>query len=335
MGGSFIADNCKFGSASNKVRTVVLVGRTGNGKSTTGNSMLGRKAFKSMSSFDGVTRTTELQTAVLEDGQVLNVIDTPGLFDKSAEPQFVEKEIVRCIDMAKDGIHAVLVVVSLRSRVSMEEAATIETLQKNFGDKIAEYMILVFTGGDELEEDQDFDDYLSHSESIKGMLELCGNRRALFDNKTKDTAKKAEQLKQLLSLVDDIVMKHGGKPYTNELFDEFKKAAAKLHDQAAELNSLEGYSKEEKSERGLQIHQSYEKHLTQITDMVETKLMDTRRRLEQQLKDEQDARLKAEAAAREAQLKTDEEKCMLRERLERSQREVEVPRNRRRGCLIL
>ena len=90
-----------------------------------------------------------------------------GLFDKSAEPQFVEKEIVRCIDMAKDGIHAVLVVVSLRSRVSMEEAATIETLQKNFGDKIAEYMILVFTGGDELEEDQDFDDYLSHSESIK------------------------------------------------------------------------------------------------------------------------------------------------------------------------
>ena len=90
-----------------------------------------------------------------------------GLFDKSAEPQFVEKEIVRCIDMAKDGIHAVLVVVSLRSRVSMEEAATIETLQKNFGDKIAEYMILVFTGGDELEEDQDFDDYLSHSETIK------------------------------------------------------------------------------------------------------------------------------------------------------------------------
>lgn len=68
---------------------------------------------------------------------------------------------------------------------------------------------------------------------------------------------------------------------------------------------------------------------------VEKMITDTRRRLEQQLKDEQDARLKAEAAAREAQLKTDEEKCMLRERLERSQREVEVPRNRRRGCLIL
>ena len=44
----------------------------------------------------------------------------------------------------------------------------------------------------------------------------------LFDNKTKNTAKKAEQLKQLLSLVDDVDKKNGGKPYTNELFVEFQ-----------------------------------------------------------------------------------------------------------------
>ena len=91
-----------------------------------------------------------------------------GLFDKAAEPQFVEKEIVRCIGMAKDGIHAVLVVVSLRSRISIEEATAIETLQKFFGNKISDYMILVFTGGDQLEEDDvTLDDYLSHSESVK------------------------------------------------------------------------------------------------------------------------------------------------------------------------
>ena len=70
--------------------------------------------------------------------------------------------------MAKDGIHAVLVVVSLSSRISLEEAATVETLQKLFGDKITKYMIMVFTGGDDFEEDEvNFDDYLSRSESIK------------------------------------------------------------------------------------------------------------------------------------------------------------------------
>ncbi|XP_071925933.1 immune-associated nucleotide-binding protein 9 isoform X2 [Coffea arabica] len=339
MGGSFIDDDWESGSASHRARTVVLVGRTGDGKSATGNSILGRKAFKSMNSPDGITSTSELQTAVLEDGQIINVIDTPGLFNKSAEPQLVGKEIVRCIDMAKDGIHAVLVVVSLSSRISIEEAATVETLQKLFGDKITKYMILVFTGGDDFEEDEvDFDDYLSRSESIKGMLEICGNRWVLFDNKTKNTAKKAEQLKQLLSLVDDVDKKNGGKPYTNELFVEFQKAAAKLRDQAKELNSLEGYSKEEKIEREVQIYQSYEEHLARSTDMVETKLREAAtHELEQRLAEEQDARLKAEQTVRETRAKSDNEICELRQNLERSQRVAEQLKKfgKNLGCHIM
>lgn len=79
MGGSFVDDDWEFGSASDAVRTIVLVGVTGNGKSATGNSILRRKAFKSMTSTEGVTKTCELQRAVLEDGQIINVIDTPGI----------------------------------------------------------------------------------------------------------------------------------------------------------------------------------------------------------------------------------------------------------------
>lgn len=57
-----------------------IVGHCGNGKSATGNSIVGIKAFKSMSSSAGVTTTCQWRTTVLADGQILNVIDTPGPF---------------------------------------------------------------------------------------------------------------------------------------------------------------------------------------------------------------------------------------------------------------
>ncbi|OIW00522.1 hypothetical protein TanjilG_24252 [Lupinus angustifolius] len=161
MGGSSIHDDWELTSSTKEAKTMLLVGRAGNGKSATGNSILGRKVFKSKTSSSCVTNTCEFQSTELSDGQHVNVIDTPGLFDSSVGDELIVKEIVKCFDLAKDGIHAVLLVFSVGSRFTQEEVAILHRLQALFGDKIVNYMILVFTGGDVLEDDgETLDDYL-------------------------------------------------------------------------------------------------------------------------------------------------------------------------------
>ncbi|KAJ0085922.1 hypothetical protein Patl1_07574 [Pistacia atlantica] len=69
------------------------------------NSILGKRAFKSKASSSGITKTTELQRTELKDGQIIIVIGTPGMVTFSAESEFIVKEIIKCIKLAKDGIH--------------------------------------------------------------------------------------------------------------------------------------------------------------------------------------------------------------------------------------
>ncbi|PHU30078.1 hypothetical protein BC332_02171, partial [Capsicum chinense] len=211
-----------------------------------------------------------------------------GLFDFSASPEIVRSEIVRCIDLAEDGIHAVLLVLSVRSCFTRQQQAAVQSLLVFFGGKISDYMIET--------------------------LAMCKSRLLLFDNRTRDPIKKADQLKELLEQVNLVVEKNGGIPYTNDLFKKLKEGAASFPDSKSKFGSSAGHSEQEIKELIKdEMQRSHEEQKSKLKVNLH-KLV----KLDKQLGKERAARLAAESKVRKAQKKSKDEARKLKDLLEMS-----------------
>lgn len=293
------------GRATSGVTNLVLLGKTGNGKSATANSIVvsaagnsipqgNNKPFKSLSRSAPVTTTCQIERVTTKEGRILNVIDTPGLFDPNVTLEFLGKEIVKCIDLAKEGVHGILLVLSVKNRFSTEEASTLQTLQTLFGDKIINYMVVVFTGGDELEANEEsLEDYLRDSSPILQRLLLkCNNRKVVFDNRTKPV--KENQVTELLKQIDSVLFLNDGHPYTNEMFREAQEWANRR-------KNIEtgGYSKKEMQTLRATMEKQHAEQLRKSAEMVEETLRKSTKMFEQQLAAEESARENVERDSRE------------------------------------
>ncbi|PHT60557.1 hypothetical protein CQW23_02920, partial [Capsicum baccatum] len=211
-----------------------------------------------------------------------------GLFDFSASPEIVRSEIVRCIDLAEDGIHAVLLVLSVRSCFTRQQQAAVQSLLVFFGGKISDYMIEA--------------------------LAMCKSRLVLFDNRTRDPIKKADQLKELLEQVNLVVEKNGGIPYTNDLFKKLKEGAASFPDSKSKFGSSAGHSEQEIKELIKdEMQRSHEEQKSKLKVNLQLLV-----KLDKQLGKERAARLAAESKVRKAQKKSKDEARKLKDLLEMS-----------------
>ncbi|PAA64136.1 hypothetical protein BOX15_Mlig030375g2, partial [Macrostomum lignano] len=229
---------------------MLLVSKTGSGKSSLANALLDTKEFQvGRGMLSGTAHCKCISTHAR--GRDLTVVDTPGTMDVADEEK-AKTEIRRAISFCPEGFDVFLVVLKCDARFTAEERRAIEVVAEMFGDEFYKHAIVVFSHGDEFDNNEtEFRDELQEIRKkipyLDQLLTRCGNRFALVDNGRRcDRAVQNRQIETLLSKADSLVASKGGRKYTSlELEAERRRAEEAERKKAEEAERREKETREQ------------------------------------------------------------------------------------------
>ncbi|XP_067088549.1 uncharacterized protein [Osmerus mordax] len=186
---------------------IVLLGGRGEGKSSSGNTILGREEFDLRTAAQCVKRQGEVA------GRQVTVVDTPGWgrnLTVESTTELVKQEIVHSVSLCLPGPHTLLLVIRLDLSFTEKQRRSVEGHLQLLSERVWSHTIVLFTNGDCLGDTTIEQHIEREGKALQWLVEKCGNRYHVLNNKNRgdDT-----QVTELLDKMEEMVAGNRGGHY--------------------------------------------------------------------------------------------------------------------------